>query len=366
MVDERLPFDLPCEICELIFCRLEAGDLLNCVLVSAQWNNFVVQSKAFENLWLRIDTSDNIDEILATNRIYRKLRLVKLKDDDLYKCFQQFGRTAKRIEVFDCFATGNQERNQIIFKNLNELTISNVADSLLQPLMNFNGNLKILNLHLVRRTRGEFVNLIRFLQLNANIFTLNLYLNESTNVFQNDISRNLNFNLTSLTINFQSNFVSDAKTLANVEKFLVCQGESLKTISLINAASLSSVHRVWNYLRGIESLNFFSADMDCGSDRHTYRPKLQRRDSLNSLEFHALGPTGLSLIDFQPLLEAVTSLKSLGIWKLDEELLEFAAMNLMQLENISCATMENNCESFYNRLKSKSGVNKKLKLHQYL
>lgn len=352
------PFGLPCEICELIFRLLEFKDLLNCLLVSVQWNKFIVQAN-FEKIWLRIDEkTEDVDEVLMTNRNFKNLRLVKLQDQAISKCFQRFRKTVKRMEVFDSCATGSVD--QVIFKDLREMTLSNVSESLLHPLVQFHERLKVLNMHRVQ-TRGRIV--AELLQLNENLTELNCYLSESTNLFKNDMTRSLKFKLKSLTISYQSNFVIDAVVLENVEKFLMCQGKSLKTISLINAASLSSLHRVWNDLRGIESLNFFSVDQCIFYESNW--PALNAKESLESLELHVLGPIELRLSDVYSLLKAARNLKSLGVWKLTNELMQFAVTNL-NLKSISCATIETDCKSFYDSLKSKNGFNKELKLHQYL
>lgn len=370
MVEEyfcrSVPFGLPFEICESIFCLLQPRDLLSSCLVSIQWNEFIAKSKAFESLWLRIE--GRINESLI-KRKFKNVRLVKLPLEDVMKTLQMYGETAKRIEIFDCCQTASQTcccatGNKIFLRSLRKLTLSNISDSLLEQITSFHETLRILNLNLVStHSQTPRAKISDFLQINENLKEINLYLNESTNIFQNDITRNIKFNLTSIVISFQSNFDIDSITLANVEKFLETQGKTLKTISLINAASLSSLHRVWNNLRIIESLSFFTVDpfLDCESSR----PNLKKKESLKTLELHVLGTIGLCTSDIQTLMKTAKNLISLGVWNLNEEIIELA-MNLTHLENIFCATMESDCESFFQSLKSKNGFNKKLKLHQLL
>lgn len=356
---EQTPFRLPWEICELIFANFSFSDLIQLQFVSTVWHDFIVFSNYFDKAALRIDHNTCVEDVLGSGRRFKSLRLVKVNNDEFLKSLRWLGSNATTIEISYCNAQESSER--IKLRNLKELTLSNVSSNILHPLLNFHQNLRKLDLHNVKASGLEIVNL---LELNENLRELNLYLDESSNIFQHDISSNCKFDLTSITISFKCSFEIDARTLTNVEKFLKRQGETLRTIDLINSSSLSLIHRVWNHMKAVERLHYFSGDpfLDIESER----PQLALKPRLKSLEVHILGPNQLALADLQPILEASKNLVALGAWNVCSELIEYAASHLTTLENISCATLDDDCESFYEQLKSKSGINKKIKIHQYL
>ena len=362
MLVNYLPFNLPLEICEHIFFYLSAKELITCTLVSVGWKEFIAESKCLEKLVLTINENTELESVMQTERCYRNLRLLQLDNEKLINSLSMLGPLAKKIVIFGCCIKERSE--QFNFNLLQELTLSNVTGHILSSLTNFHENLKILNLHDLKMKHYEMENVISLLRINENLNEINFYLNETFNIFQQDISSIFRFNLVSITISFKSNFEIDFRTLTNIEQFLVSQGKTLKIISLINAASLSSVYRIWNFLHNVERLNFFSADpfFDCESNR----PELEINGKLKSFEIHGLGPLPLDVNDLQPLLKATKNLKSLGVWNLNKEVIEYSAMNLLNLEHLFCATMDNECEIFYEQLKSKNGTNKKIKLHQYL
>lgn len=362
MRSQYFPFDLPLELCEFIFFHLTAEDLLKCTLVSSAWNDFVGESKCLEKLVLTVDENTELESVMQSERSYRNLRLLQIENEKFINCLSTLAPLAKKIVIFGCCL--KEESEQFSFNLLQELTLSNVSSQVLSSLTNFHENLRVLNLHDLKMKRCEIGSAISLLTINENLSEINLYLNETCNIFEQDVSNIFRFNLVSITISFKSNFEIDVGTLANIEQFLISQGKTLKIIGLINAASLSSVYRAWNYLHNIERLNFFSADpfFDCESQR----PDLETNGKLKSLEIHGLGPLQLDVIELQPLLKATQNLRSLGVWNLNKEVIEYSAMNLMNLEHLFCATMESDCESFYEQMKSKNGTNKKMKLHQYL
>lgn len=357
----HLPFELPLELCENIFFRLTAKDLLKCTLVSVGWNSFIAESKCLEKLVLTIDEKTEIESVIQSARCYRNVRLLQINNEKFSNCCFTFGSLAKKIVVFGCCI--NEESDQFNFNFLQELTLSNVSGQVLSSFTSNHEHLKVLNLHDLKLKHCEIDVIISLLKINANLSEINLYLNETCNIFQQDVSNIFRFNLESLTISFKSNFEIDVTTLANIEQFLISQGRTLEIICLINAASLSSVHRVWNSLH-VERLNFFSADPFF--DGHSNQPDIHTSPTLQHLEIHVLGPLQLKVISLEPFLKATKNLKSLGVWNLNKELIEYSAVNLTNLEHIFCATMDNDCESFYDQMKSKNGINKKMKLHQYL
>lgn len=361
MIVNYLPFNLPPELCELILKELTGRDLLNSILVSSVWKDFILQSNCFEKVVLRIDQSSELESVLQSKRKYQNLRLLKIDHEKFFNCLSTLGSSAKKIAIIGCCAV---EAEQFYSSKLQELTLSNVPAQVLKSIAFFHENLKVLNLHDLKLKPGEESTVINLMKLNRNLTELNLYLNDSCNIFHQDISNISSFNLAAVTISFKSNFDIDARTLTNIEKFLKSQGKSLKTIELINAASLSSIYRLWNFLSAVERLHFFSADPFFDLDSQRPEPGLNAR--IKALEIHVLGPIQLNINDIKPLLIATKILKSFGVWNMSKELIEYSATNLMNLENLFCATIESDWERFYEQLKSKNGINKKMKLHQYL
>lgn len=356
----ELPFGLPFEICEKIFLELNATTLMNSILVAKSWKNVIENSKCMEKIALLVGQEAYVEEILISDREYRILRFVRSNPGDVLKCLHKFGQSAKKIEILSCFHL-DKTVSALNLASVRELTLSNVPSEILQPIMHFHENLKVLNLSNVSKHGND---LLYFLKLNSNLQELNLYLDDFCNIFNDDISPTAKFHLKSVTISFKSNFELDARTLANVESFLIQQGETLRTIDLINAASLNSIYHAWNHLKVVERLHFFSADpfQNCDPQQHS----LNENTTLKAFECHLLGPLALGTELLQPILRVAVNLRHLGVWFLTADLVELSASKLNNLKSLSCATMEVDCEHLYEQLKSKRGSNKSIKLHQYL
>lgn len=362
MLNNYLPFNLPLELCEQIFFNLTSEELLKCLLVSLSWNQFITESKCLEKLVLTIDESTELEKVIKSVRAYRNLRLLNIENENFINSIRIMGPLAKKIIVVNCCM--KKESEKFNFHFLQELTLSNVSSHTLSSLMSFHENLKILNLHNLKMKRDDLQTVIKLVKINENLTEINLYLSETCNIFQQDVSEVFRCKLVSMTLSFKSNYEFDEETLTNIEQFLISQGKTLKIVSLINAVSLNSLYRVWNYLRNVVRLNFFSADPFFDLD--SCRPDLDVNRNLKQLEFHGLGPLQLGIADLQPLLKVTKNLKSLGVWNLNKEIIEYSATNLPDLDQLFCATMESDCKSFYEQLKSKNGINKKIKLRQYL
>lgn len=356
--DEILPLNLPFELCEIIFNLMISDDLLKCFLVSKIWRNFIQRSKSFHKVVLTINQELELESVLASSRKFTNIQLKRLDGEKFVSCLIEFP-TVKKLLIIECCAIETEKK--INLNNLEELTISNVSEKVLHPLTSFHENLKILNLHHLTLCDGSIVN---FIKLNKNLKEISLYLNQSCNLFDHDIAVDFQSSLESVTISFRSDFDIDAHTLANVEKFLMSQGETLKNVCLINSASLSAIYRVWNFMRVVKRFYFFTGDpfLDAGSKR----PALQPKESLEALEIHVLGPLPMSLEDLRPLLTSARKLKSLGVWNLKKDLLEYSATHLMTLRSLFCATIGDDCELYFEQLKSKSGTNSAIEIHQYL
>lgn len=314
--------------------------------------------KCNEKFVLKINEGTNIEEVLKSGRKFTNLKLSKIKTRRKFvEILNKIGLKIKNLEVFDCELKEdeNSEEMKINLPSLNELTISKTN---LKIFTCSYKNLKILNLHQV--TSPTLITSV--LKLNPSITELNLYLNDSCNIFQQEVFNNIfSLNLEYLTISYPSNFEIDDRSLKNIENFLRFQGDTLKAISLINAASLSSVFLVWNSLKVVERFNFFSVDPLMNLEFK--RPELKMKESLKTLEIHVLGPMEVSIEEIKPILNASMNLKSLGVWKLNKDLIEYSALYLPNLKNLNCAIIDD--ENFYEQLKTKNGLNSAIKIQQY-
>lgn len=354
------PLCLPNEICEIIFNYLSSGDLLNLLLVSSRLKSFILDGKCADKLVLKINEDAKLEDVIKSKRRTTNIVVEKLQHEKMIKIFKKFHKTVKKVEIKDCSLAAKEEIEKFSFKSLQELTLSNVSGRILYPMMKLQRRLTVLN---IWNLRGGIETLINFGKIQENLKELNLYLNESSNIFYQDVSNILQFNLEVITISFKSNFILDDRTLFNVENFLKSQGKTLKTIALINATNLSSIYRVWNYLEKVEKLYFFSADF---VEEDSSNIELKVSERLKTLEIHVLGPVELKVAEIQPLLRATKNLKSLGVWNLNSKLIEYSALHLPKLESIKCATMNSDCKSFYDQLKTKNKVNAAIEIHQYL
>lgn len=361
----RLPFNLPFELCEIIFNQsLTIKDLLSCVLVSRDWESFIIKSQCFDKVKIKIDQSVELRRVLESNRCFKQFNFVKTTDIKILD-FLAVYNCAKKVEICGCYPNEDTgcTLSKHILPQLEELTLSNISDCIIQPFVTpENKNLKVLDLHNLKLTNVS--DLIKLLQLNVNLKDLNFYFNETCNLFDQELLDVFQFTLESLTISYKSSVEIDVNVMTNIERFLRSQGGTLRTITLINAASLSSVHRMWNCLKSVERFYFFSGDPFF---ERSVNPQLEVRETLKSMEIHVLGPTQLNITeDLLPLLKATKQLDSLGVWHLSKDLIKFCATNMTNLRNLSCATMESDSESFYTELKSKNEINKTIQLHQYL
>jgi F-box-like len=348
---------LPVEICEIIFSYLRVRDLLSCALVSKDWLNFV--GSIDNRILLKIDGSIELDDLFCSKRTFRRFKISKIADDKIVKILKFYSNDIRQLEIEDSHAS--EVDDPVIFPNMRELTVTNCNSNLIKIFLSSHAKLKILNLFEIY---GNCENLIEFLKLNGNITEINFYLNEACNIFDIDLSTLPNLRLSSVFISYKSSHEMAQCTLENIEKFLCAQGDHLEVISLINSASLTLLYKIWNSLKVVKRFYFFSSDPFF--DYPSNLTKLTAIESLIELELHSLGPLQLTLSDVSPFLEATRNLKSFGIWQLRKNIIEFIATNLQKVKHIGCAVMETDCQTFYDQLRSKNGINDKLHIHQYL
>ena len=354
------PLCLPNEICEIIFNYLSPEELLNLLLVNSHFKSFILEGKCADKLVLKINENAKLEDVIKSKRRITNIVVEKLQHENMIRIFKKFHKTVKKVEIKDCSLAAKEEIEKFSFELLRELTLSNISGRILYPMMKLQKKLAVLN---IWNLRGGIETLINFGKIQENLKELNLYLNPSSNIFYQDISNILQFNLESITISFRSNFILDDCTLLNVENFLKSQGKTLKTIALINATNITSIFRVWNSLDKVEKLYFFSADF-VQQDSSNFNLKVNER--LKTFDVHVLGPVELKIVEIQPLLKATKNLESLGVWNLNHKIIEYSALHLPKLKSIKCATMNNDCKSFYDQLKTKKKVNAAIEIHQYL
>ncbi|KAG5684773.1 hypothetical protein PVAND_013986 [Polypedilum vanderplanki] len=358
------PFNLPSELCEIIFKYINSCDLLNCCLVSRSWKMFI-ESTFSKQLLLTI-RGDKIDlnDVFNSERHYQRFKLCQLSENRLLEILKFFSTSIMELEIEDCRIDRECDMN---FDCLRELTLTDCSTTVIRLFTKANTcvNLKTLNIF-QPHGRCPFRNdILTFFKSNRSLEEINLNLNESCNIFSKDISKDLKMNLKSVFLSFKSDCELQTTTLVNIENFFRSQGETIQTISLINSANLPLLHRIWNSLKVVKRLYFFSSDPFFDYDTSTLE-LLENNSNLLELELHALGPFTLELKDLTPFILSSNNLKALGVWTLRKDLIEFVAYNHSKLKFISCATMERDCENYYNDLKSKFGINDKLHLHQYL
>jgi hypothetical protein len=310
---------------------------------------------------LTVDESVQLIDLINCTRKFARIKLNKLKNQRLLDILSHFAACVEELEIENCEL--DREYN-FIFNSLKCLSISSTPAELINNIFkNPCFNLKCL---VIYRLYGPTVKIVsNFLKTNESLEEINFYLDEKNNIFNRDISNEMTFKLKSLFISYKSDCDLQTKTLTNIEKFLKSQGDTLETISLINSANLRLLFRTWNDLKALNRLYFFSSDpvVDYATLNVT---ELNKNSKITELELHALGPFSLKSTHLIPFLNAADNLKSLGVWNLKEDLIEYVARNCDNLRFISCASMDTDCMTIYNELKSKIGINDKIKMHQYL
>lgn len=353
----HLPFHLPLELCEIIFKYLNTNDLLRCLIVSKSWCDFI-GIYCMRNILIKID-KENVKDILKSERIYARAKLIRLSNDDddvLIRVLRFLSSNLVDLELEEC--EGYNEAIEL--PNLRELTLSNGS---LHTLGLFNSKydkLKVLSLY---QMHGSSSHLQQFLKNNGKISELNLYINDSSNIFcDNTLSTEIDLHIKSLFISYKSNSELQASTLKSIENFVKSQGDRLEIISLINAANLLFLRSTWNCMKAVKRLYLFSTDpfFDYCCDESVLQ--LENKSTLEVLEFHSLAPYPITLGDILPFLDASKNLKSMAVWHLRKDIAEYCEQ-LQNLESISYVTIDDACKSY---LKSKNGTNAKLRFTQYL
>lgn len=356
-----LSTNLPFELCEIILSYLNPSDLLNCCLVSKAWLDFYNISNCCRRVTLIINDQIDLTDLEICTRRYPKIKVTKLKKSVLKDILHHIAPTVEELEIDDC---GLDEYLDLHFPHLKCLSISSSCGDLLPKI--FSRPCCTLKCFLLYKLYGPSTcHVVNFLKINKTLEEINFYLDETTNFFKRDISNEVEFKLKSLFISYKSSCDLSTNALTNIEKFLKTQGDTLEAISLINSANFTLLFRTWNCLKVIERLYCFSSDPNF-DNYCSVRPELRTNSAISDFELHALGPLSLKLDSLVPFLDAAIRLKSLGVWHLKRDLVEYVARNCKTLRTISCATMESDCVTFYNELKSKIGINDKMQIHQYL
>jgi len=354
-----LPLDIPFELCDKIFQYLNPADLLNCLLVSREWNSFITQSRRLMKKFTLIVNHESV----IGNRNYQNARLENLHCEHIVHCLESLPEGIRCLELDKCFLFKEQidiHSKLLNLQHLEELTLANVTASLIHVLENSCRELKILNVYHLddQRNEGCLQNLLR---VNHSLHEINIYLDSKCNIFAFDLTEITTFQLKSITISCKCNFEVNEMTLLNIERFLKHQGATLKTISLINVASYSLLNSIWNHLKATERLYFFT-----GEAFSNEKANLEALD-LREFELHVLSPLPVDIRDLLPYLEKVPRVQSLGVWNLNRDVIEFAAFHLKYLKQLVCATMDDDCDNFHKQLKAKNGkINTDFVIHRYL
>ena len=266
---------------------------------------------------------------------------------------------ALELELEEC---EGDDGSPVNLPNLKELTLSNCSTDVLNMFEKSYEKLKILNLY---HLHGIALHIRNFLKHNGSINELNLYINDSSfRIFEDDtLFADLDLRLKSIFISQKSNDELQSLTLRNIEKLLVTQGDRLEVISLINSGNLMLLWRVWNHLKAAKRIYFFSADPFYDYCEESPLVPLEGNENLIELELHSLAPYPLSLDDISPFIKSAIKLKSLAVWNLSKEIVDFIKINSKDLQQVSYISIDDDCKIY---LKSKNGFNGKLSFRQYL
>lgn len=345
-----LPFNLPVELCEIIFKYLSTNDLIQLSLVSKTFANFI-GNNCMRNILLTIKSDDVIKYILRSKRSYKRIKLKKLKN--VHEVINFLSASLIELEVEEC---EGGDCKIINLNNLKELSLSCCETTIFNCFKDKIPNLKIINLYQLHGNEARVIS--EFLTKNSSIEELNFYLDDSSlDVFHDDsssLSRVLNLSLKSIFISNKSNNELQASTLLNIEKFLIAQGHHLQIMSLINSANLVLLLRIWNDLKALKQLYFFTSDPFFDYSMDTVSLQLTVNPHLKEFELHSLTPFPLQLTDIKIFLEAAPNLELLSLWHLRRDIVEFAEVFLKKLKLVTYVTIDDDCRIY---LKSKNGIN---------
>lgn len=344
------PFDLPVELCELIFNYLSTNDLIQLTLVSKAFEQFIGRN-CMRNIFLKVNCNNAIRDILNSKRSYKKVKLSKLHQNVL-EILNFLSPSLIELEIEECGVVVGCD-GKIKLNKLKELSLSCCETTILNCFMKEIPKLKILNLY---QLHGESRLIGDFLNQNCSIEELNFYLDDSSlDVFEDDkLSKVLNLSLKSIFISNNSKNELHSSTLINIEKLLIAQGEHLQIISLINSANLMLLPRIWNSLKALKQLFFFTSDPFFDYSMDTVTTRLAPNPQLIEFELHSLTPFPLQLTDIKMFLEAAPNLELLSLWHLRRDIVEFAEVYLKKLKLVSYITIDDDYRIF---LKSKNGIN---------
>lgn len=354
----ELPFGLPLELCEIIFNYLKTKDLLTCTLVSKAWSTFVGHN-CMKNILLKVNDKTQLKDVVCSEKIYKKAKLTKLSKDSLRHVIRFLSSTVVELELDECAGEGHDDYTMIL-PNLRELTLSRCSTEMFNL---FNVKYERLETLSLNQLHGPSVHLKIFLKNNGTIDELNFYISDSTACIFDQLS-DLHLHLKSIFISHKSNNELQSRTLRAIEKFLISQGDRLEIISLINSANLLLLLRIWNRLKAVRRLYFFSTDPFFDYINESQSTLLSKNFTLRELELHSLAPYPFALEDVRPFLDASKNLNSLAVWHLRQDIAAYAEKQLKNLKSISYVTADDDLRVY---LKSKNGTkaNDKLRFLQF-
>lgn len=405
------PINLPAEIREKIFADLSGEDLIQCCLVSYQWDFSVRPSLAYKKKvrlsifpWSDINmiashanilNFENISlsnfrmgpEISFLEKIAWKKAIIKINlfpTEPAYTNYlAYFNESVEDLKIVnaDIRISGIIDVKLVEFPNMKALELNNVSAAAVQPFVCNQRNLETLNLKCLFESILDPVdkdmmigNVIQMLRYNSGLKTLILHSDVSNQIFKHDFNEVIDFNLTHLTLCSDFTRASGMTLQDHIFRFLIQQLKTLESLKLVfrhdcsvqssyrpvlfhfspnKAADFEIIIKVWNYTRNLKKLAIrFMLSKTIGE-----LAKGQRlRTNTNITELHMIFDSHINSVRncyVLSIIKACPNLRKLRVRYLSNEFFEYLVCYMMNLRVIECYIYGEGLHDTYIKMKNK-------------
>lgn len=351
---------------DLILQHFSVDELLEFSKISKKWYNTIGKSgAAMEKIWLNVGdrfnepTKEDLKAFRASERSYQNFKISEIENGlqillfpkrcwrrsqmdiqsfinfkDFINLLKIFNETIVELEIFDMdIEQIDCDHEATEFSLLEKLRIGFVNSIAFRPFVRRLPKMKKLIIEDVtdlgvNANEDSAKMLTTILKLQPQLTHLSLSSNAFCKVFESE--ENYEMKLEHLLVDYSGNGESDEskKLLVNFAKFLATQ-TAPRSITLCEWTCVDILKDLFNQ-SSVERISFDYFDGD-SKQVDTAGLKLNQNLNISQLDFDC---ETLSLKWLQPILEAAPNIRTLYLFHVTQELLEWLTMNLKQLRTL--------------------------------
>ncbi|CAO1305700.1 unnamed protein product [Diamesa serratosioi] len=405
------PINLPAELREKIFANLGGADLIQCCLVSFQWDNSVRPSVAFKRkVRLAIYPWSDINRIAQHANILNfenislsnfkvgpevsfleptawKKATIKINHFPTVAAYMKylayFNASVEDLKIVNADIRITGEVKTVEFPFMKALELNNVSATAVQPFVCNQRSLETLNFKCLFESINDpedksmmISSIIKMLRQNSGLKSLVLHSDVSNVIFMHDINAITDFKLTNLTLCSDISRAPHNSIQEHMFRFLIEQLKSLETLKLVfrhdvsvqssyrpilfqspspsnKATDFEIIIKIWDHIRKVKKLAIrFMISKTIGE-----MPRGQRlwpNTSITELHIifdsHINGKRGCHVMT---IVKACPNLQKLRVRYLSNDFFEFLTCYMMKLRLIECYVYATGLEATYNKMKRK-------------